>query len=138
MSTILGGIVRHLMLPAEDLGVQVRPIFLNQVIGASPTVLFADHPAIDHALKQLDVINFVLPPIAMKNEQRRFLLLALLFLFLVARILQLFASRVSSLLIVTFHVIPPRAFRCGTWSAHLRFAWRPHLRNSMPRGRNPL
>jgi hypothetical protein len=47
------------MLPAEELGVQVRPIFLNQVIGASPTVLFADHPAIDHALKQLDVINFV-------------------------------------------------------------------------------
>jgi hypothetical protein len=30
-----------------------------EVIGASPTVLFADHPAIDHALKQRDVINFV-------------------------------------------------------------------------------
>jgi hypothetical protein len=46
----------------------------------------------------------------MKNEQRRFLLLALLFLFLVARILQLFAGRVPSLLIVTFHVIPPALF----------------------------
>jgi hypothetical protein len=29
-----------------------------EVIGASPTVLFADHPAIDHPLKQRDVINF--------------------------------------------------------------------------------
>jgi hypothetical protein len=46
----------------------------------------------------------------MKNEQRRFLLLALLLLFLVARILQLFAGRVPNLLIVTFHVIPPALF----------------------------
>jgi uncharacterized membrane protein len=46
----------------------------------------------------------------MKDEQRRFLLLALLFLFLVARILQLFAGRVPDLLIVTFHVIPPAIF----------------------------
>jgi uncharacterized membrane protein len=46
----------------------------------------------------------------MKNDQRRFLLLALLFLFLVARILQFFAGRVPSLLIVTFHVIPPALF----------------------------
>jgi len=46
----------------------------------------------------------------MKNQQRRFLLLALLFLFLVARILQLFAGRVPNLLIVTFHVIPPALF----------------------------
>jgi uncharacterized membrane protein len=46
----------------------------------------------------------------MKNGQRRFPLLALLFLFLVARILQLFAGRVLNLLIVTFHVIPPALF----------------------------
>jgi uncharacterized membrane protein len=46
----------------------------------------------------------------MKNEQRRFLLLALLFLFLVARMLQLFAGRVPNLLIITFHVIPPALF----------------------------
>jgi uncharacterized membrane protein len=46
----------------------------------------------------------------MKNEQHRFLLLALLFLFMVARILQLFAGRVPNLLIVTFHVIPPALF----------------------------
>jgi putative membrane protein len=46
----------------------------------------------------------------MKNEQRLFLLLALLFLFLAARILQLFAGRVPNLLIVTFHVIPPAIF----------------------------
>jgi putative membrane protein len=46
----------------------------------------------------------------MKNEERRFLLLALLFLFLVARILQLFAGRVPNLLIVTLHVIPPALF----------------------------
>jgi uncharacterized membrane protein len=46
----------------------------------------------------------------MKGEQRRFVLLALLFLFLVARILQLFAGRVPNLLIVTFHVIPPALF----------------------------
>jgi uncharacterized membrane protein len=50
------------------------------------------------------------PPIARKDEQRRFVLLALLFLFLVARILQLFAGRVPNLLIVTFHVIPPALF----------------------------
>jgi uncharacterized membrane protein len=36
--------------------------------------------------------------------------LALLFLFLVARILQLFAGRVPDLLIVTFHVIPAALF----------------------------
>ncbi|HKW67938.1 MAG TPA: carotenoid biosynthesis protein [Terriglobales bacterium] len=47
---------------------------------------------------------------AMKDSQRRFLLLALLFLFVAARILQLFAGRVPSLLIVTFHVIPPALF----------------------------
>jgi uncharacterized membrane protein len=46
----------------------------------------------------------------MTNEQRRFLLSALLFLFLVARILQLFAGRVPNLLIVGFHVIPPALF----------------------------
>src|SRR6202162_834879 len=45
-----------------------------------------------------------------KDEQRRCVLLALLFLFLVARILQLFAARVPNLLIVTFHVIPPALF----------------------------
>jgi uncharacterized membrane protein len=50
------------------------------------------------------------PPIARRDEQRRFVLLALLFLFLVARILQLFAARVPNLLIVTFHVIPPALF----------------------------
>src|SRR5579864_3146015 len=46
----------------------------------------------------------------MKDEQRRFVLLALLFLFLVARTLQLFAGRVPNLLIVTLHVIPPALF----------------------------
>src|ERR1700686_3947049 len=46
----------------------------------------------------------------MKNAERRFLLLALLFLFLVARTLQLFAGRVPNLLIVTPHVIPPALF----------------------------
>jgi uncharacterized membrane protein len=48
--------------------------------------------------------------IAMKDEQSRFLLLTLLFLYLVARILQLFPDRVPSLLIVIFHVIPPAFF----------------------------
>jgi uncharacterized membrane protein len=46
----------------------------------------------------------------MKNEERRSLLLALLFLFMLARLLQLFAGRVPNLLIVTFHVIPPALF----------------------------
>jgi uncharacterized membrane protein len=45
-----------------------------------------------------------------QNEQRQFLSLALLFLFLVARILQLFAGRAPNLLIVAFHVIPPALF----------------------------
>lgn len=39
------------------------------------------------------------PPITPKNEQSRFLLLTLLILYLVARILQLFAGEVPSLLI---------------------------------------
>ena len=52
-----------------------------------------------------------MPPIAIKNEQRRFLLSSLLSLFLAARILQLFAGSVPNLLIiVTFHVIPPALF----------------------------
>ena len=46
----------------------------------------------------------------MKNEHYRFLLLILLFLYLAARILQLFAGRVPSLLIVILHVIPPALF----------------------------
>jgi len=46
----------------------------------------------------------------MKNEHGRFLLLTLLLLYLVARILQLFAGSVPSLLIVIFHVIPPALF----------------------------
>ena len=51
-----------------------------------------------------------MPPIALKNEHYRFLLWTLLFLYLVARILQLFAGRVPSLLIVFFHVSPPALF----------------------------
>lgn len=51
-----------------------------------------------------------MPAIAMKNEHYRFLLWTLLFLYLVARILQLLAGRVPSLLIVIFHVIPPAFF----------------------------
>jgi len=47
----------------------------------------------------------------MKNEAAPIpIILALLFLFLVARILQLFAGRVPDLLIVTFHVVPPALF----------------------------
>jgi len=46
----------------------------------------------------------------MKNEHRRFLLLTLLLLYVIARILQLFAGRIPSLLIVIFHVIPPALF----------------------------
>jgi uncharacterized membrane protein len=50
------------------------------------------------------------PRIVITNEQRRCVLLALLFLFLVARILQLFAGRVPNLLIVILQVIPPALF----------------------------
>ena len=46
----------------------------------------------------------------LKNEHSRFLLSALLFLYLVARVLQLLAGRVPSLLIVILHVIPPALF----------------------------
>lgn len=46
----------------------------------------------------------------MKDEHYRFLLLTLLFFYLVGRVLQLFAGRVPSLLIVIFHVIPPALF----------------------------
>jgi len=48
--------------------------------------------------------------IVLKNEHSRFLLLTLLILYLVARILQLFAGKALSLLIVIFHVIPPALF----------------------------
>lgn len=51
-----------------------------------------------------------MPPIARKNEHYRFLFLTLLFFYLVGRVLQLFAGRVPSLLIVIFHVIPPALF----------------------------
>ena len=46
----------------------------------------------------------------MSNEQGRSLLLILLFLYLVARICQLFAGRIPGLLIVALHVIPPALF----------------------------
>lgn len=49
-------------------------------------------------------------PMDLKNEHSRFPLSALLFLYLVVRILQLFAGRVPNLLIVSFHVIPPALF----------------------------
>jgi hypothetical protein len=51
-----------------------------------------------------------MPLIALKNEHSRFLLLTALILYLVARILQLFAGKVPSLLIVILHVIPPALF----------------------------
>jgi uncharacterized membrane protein len=51
-----------------------------------------------------------MPLIALKNEHSRILLLTLLILYLVARILQLFAGKVPSLLIVILHVIPPALF----------------------------
>ncbi|HEY6467176.1 MAG TPA: hypothetical protein VIY69_14350 [Candidatus Acidoferrales bacterium] len=51
-----------------------------------------------------------MPPIAWKDEHSRSLLLTLLILYLVARILQLFAGKVPSLLIVILTVIPPALF----------------------------
>jgi hypothetical protein len=51
-----------------------------------------------------------MPLIALKNEHSRFLLLTSLILYLAARILQLFAGQVPSLLIVILHVIPPALF----------------------------
>jgi uncharacterized membrane protein len=46
----------------------------------------------------------------MKNNQSRFLLSTLLLLYLVGRVLQLFAGGIPNLLIVAFHVIPPALF----------------------------
>jgi putative membrane protein len=46
----------------------------------------------------------------MKNNQSRLLLSTLLLLYLIGRILQLFAGRVPNLVIVLFHVIPPALF----------------------------
>src|SRR5437588_8563265 len=46
----------------------------------------------------------------MSNEPSRSLLPILLFLYLVARICQLFAGRIPDLLIVALHVIPPALF----------------------------
>lgn len=49
----------------------------------------------------------------MRSHQNRFFLLTLLLLYLIGRILQLFAGRVSDLMIVAFHVIPPALFALG-------------------------
>jgi putative membrane protein len=46
----------------------------------------------------------------MKNNQSQLLLLIFLFLYVAARILQLFAGSVPSLLIVALHVVPPALF----------------------------
>ena len=46
----------------------------------------------------------------MKNNLSRLLLSTLLLLYLIGRILQLFAGRVPNLIIVAFHVIPPALF----------------------------
>jgi len=46
----------------------------------------------------------------MKNDQGRLWLSTLLLLYLIGRILQLFAGRVPNLIIVAFHVIPPALF----------------------------
>jgi uncharacterized membrane protein len=46
----------------------------------------------------------------MKNNQSRLLLSTLLLLYLIGRVLQLFAGRVPNLIIVAFHVIPPALF----------------------------
>jgi uncharacterized membrane protein len=50
------------------------------------------------------------PSNASKNNRSRFWLSTLLFLYLIGRVLQLFAGRVPNLVIVVFHVIPPAVF----------------------------
>jgi uncharacterized membrane protein len=47
---------------------------------------------------------------AMKNNQSRLLLSTLLLLYVIGRILQLFAGRLPNLIIVVFHVLPPAFF----------------------------
>jgi uncharacterized membrane protein len=49
-------------------------------------------------------------PSAMRNDFGPLLLMTLLFIYGTARILQLFAGRIPSFLIVTLHVIPPALF----------------------------
>jgi putative membrane protein len=51
-----------------------------------------------------------MPPIAQKNNRSQLWLSALLFLYLIGRILQLFAGKVPNLFIVALHVIPPALF----------------------------
>jgi putative membrane protein len=46
----------------------------------------------------------------MKSNQSRVLLSTLLLLYMIGRVLQLFAGRVPNLIIVAFHVIPPALF----------------------------
>ena len=74
----------------------------------------------------------------MEKGQNRSLLLILLFLYLVARICQLYAGRIPSLLIVALHVIPPALFALihGTRTYGSRRIL--SLYEFMPRGRNPL
>ena len=51
-----------------------------------------------------------MPANAKKNNRSRLWLSTLLLLYLIGRILQLFAGRVPNLIIVVFHVIPPALF----------------------------
>jgi putative membrane protein len=51
-----------------------------------------------------------MPPNAKKNNQSRLWLSTLLLLYVIGRILQLFAGRVPNLIIVVFQVIPPAFF----------------------------
>jgi len=46
----------------------------------------------------------------MRNNQNRFLLFMLLLLYLLGRVLQLFAGKLPNLVIVAFHVFPPALF----------------------------
>ena len=46
----------------------------------------------------------------MGNERKPYLLLTLLFCYLAARVLQLYAGRIPNLLIVALHVLPPALF----------------------------
>ncbi len=51
-----------------------------------------------------------MPSLSEKDRRIRSVLIFLLLLYLVARVLQLFAGRLPSLLIVAFHVLPPAVF----------------------------
>jgi uncharacterized membrane protein len=85
--------------------------YLGRTPASNHKFRVADHRSREPTLKSTTWHKLShMAPIALKNEHNRLVLSTLLLLYLIARVLQLFAGRVPSLLLVLLHVIPPALF----------------------------